>query len=197
MNRYLIFLQKGLGPIFRLFYPMEIIGRENFPQEGSMICPTHSSFLDVGMIVLAFPVGYKVQAMGKESLFHVPVIGWYLKKAGAFPVKRGENDIGAIKKSITALKSGFNMVVFPEGTRVKNPGDEQAKAGCVMIAIRTKSPLVPVYIEHKKRLFRKSRVIVGKPVYPVYTGRNGTAEELQENADQILRQAYALGGITI
>lgn len=162
-----------------------------------MLCPNHSSFLDVPMIVIGFPVGYKVQAMGKESLFKLPIIGWYLKKAGAFPVKRGENDIGAIKKSITALKNGFNMVVFPEGTRVKHPGDEAAKGGCVMIAIRTKSPLVPVYIEHDKRLFRKSRVIFGEPFMPTYSGRNGTAEEIQANADEALRRSYALGGISL
>lgn len=196
MNKYVTFLQKGLGPIFRLFYPMEIIGRENLPETG-MLCPNHSSALDVPMIVIAFPVGYKVQAMGKESLFKLPVIGWYLKKAGAFPVKRGGNDIGAIKKSISALKNGFNMVIFPEGTRVLEPGEGTAKGGGVMVAIRTGVPLVPVYIEHKKRLFRKSRVIFGEPFMPVYTGRNGTAEEIQANADEVLRRSYALGGISI
>lgn len=196
MNQYVTFIQKGLGPLFRLFYPMEIIGRENLP-ETAMLCPNHSSGLDVPMIVIAFPVGYKVQAMGKESLFKIPFIGWYLKKAGAFPVKRGENDINAIKKSIYALKNGFSMVVFPEGTRVDTPGEVEAKGGGVMIAIRTGVPLVPVYIEHKKRLFRKSRVIFGEPFKPVYTGRNGTADEIQANADEALRRAYALGGISI
>ena len=30
---------------------------------------------------------------------------------------------------------------------------------------------------------------------PVYTGRKGTAEEYQANADEIMRRADALGGI--
>ena len=36
--------------------------------------------------------------------------------------------------------------------------------------------------------------IFGKPYQPVYTGRHGTAEEMQKIADDILEAAYALGG---
>ena len=38
------------------------------------------------------------------------------------------------------------------------------------------------------------RIIIGKPYEPVYTGRRGTAEEMQKIADDLLEQAYALGG---
>ena len=40
-----------------------------------------------------------------------------------------------------------------------------------------------------------SDIIIGRPYTPVYTGRKGTAEEYQANADEIMRRAYALGGI--
>ena len=38
------------------------------------------------------------------------------------------------------------------------------------------------------------RLIFGQPYQPVYTGRHGTAEEMQKIADEILADAYALGG---
>ena len=55
-------------------------------------------------------------------------------------------------------------------------------------------PLVPVFIGRDKRLFHRVPIIVGKPYDPVYTGRKGTAEEYQSNAEEIMRRAYALGG---
>ena len=56
-------------------------------------------------------------------------------------------------------------------------------------------PLVPVFIGRDKRLFHRVSIIIGKPYDPVYTGRKGTAEEYQSNAEEIMRRAYALGGI--
>ena len=55
---------------------------------------------------------------------------------GVFPVDRGHSDIGAVKRSIQALKDGFMLMVFPEGTRVrkKNRG-VRPKGGVAMMAI--------------------------------------------------------------
>ena len=35
----------------------------------------------------------------------------------------------------------------------------------------------------------------GEPFEPEYTGRKGTAEEYTANAHEVMRRAYALGGI--
>ena len=197
MNKYFVFFQKYLGPLIRVFMPMEVIGTEHLPKEGGLICPTHSSNWDPVMMILSVPIGYPVQAMAKDSLFKVPVVGWFIRNAGAFPVSRGTSDIAAVKKSITALRGGQNMIIFPEGTRVDTPGDETAKGGVAMIAIRTNAQLVPTYITHKPRLFHKTQVIFGAPYAPTYTGRNGTSGEVQEIADALLKASYALGDITL
>ena len=65
-----------------------------------------------------------------------------------------------------------------------------------MIGIRTGATLIPVFMDGRKRLFHKTRIVIGKPYTPVYTGRHGTAEEMQTIADDLLREAYALGGKT-
>ena len=68
------------------------------------------------------------------------------------------------------------------------------KGGVAMMAIRGGAKLMPIYIGTKKRLFAPVPIIFGKPFAPEYTGRKGTAEEYQANADKVMRQAYALGG---
>ena len=93
------------------------------------------------------------------------------------------------------MRDGWNLLVFPEGTRVKEPGSVDVKGGVGMMAIRSGVPLVPVFIGRDKRLFHRVSIIIGKPYDPVYTGRKGTAEDYQSNAEEIMRRAYALGGI--
>ena len=56
-----------------------------------------------------------------------------------------------------------------------------------------KRRMLPVFIDRKKRLFSKTRIIFGRPYEPVYTGRKGTAEEYQANAEEIMRRVYELG----
>ena len=94
-----------------------------------------------------------------------------------------------------SLKQGWNLLIFPEGTRVKDPGHAEVKGGAAMMAIRSGVDMVPVFIDTRKRPFHRVHIVIGRPYTPVYTGRKGTAEEYQANAGEIMRQAYALGGI--
>ena len=121
------------------------------------------------------------------------MLGWIIKKLGGFPVARGDSDVHAIKTAIQTLKNGENLMLFPEGQRVKCEGEVGAKGGAAMIAIRTGATLVPVYVEQEKKLFRRHRIIFGEPYKPAFTGRRGTSEDVQAIADDLLRRAYDLG----
>ena len=101
-----------------------------------------------------------------------------------------------MKTAIRTIKDGDNLLIFHEGTRVKKEGDRQAKGGVAMIGIRSGAKLVPVFVDGKKRIFKESRIIFGQPYAPTYTGRHGTAEEVQAIADEVLRRSYDLGRTT-
>lgn len=193
MNKFHWIVRAVLRPVLHPFLPLDVRGVENLPREGVMICPNHSSNWDPVFVFIALPRDYDLRTMAKGSLFQIPVLGWIIKKLGGFPVARGDSDIQAIKTAIQTIKSGGNLMLFPEGRRVKKEGEAVAKGGAAMIAIRTGATLVPVYVEHEKRLFRRHRVIFGEPYKPAFTGRRGTSEEVQAIADDLLRRAYALG----
>ena len=147
------------------------------------------------LLVCALACDFPLRIMAKEQLFKIPIIGGFIRRMGAFPVDRGNSDIGAIKNSIKSLREGFSLLIFPEGTRVKKGQKVRPKGGVTMIAIRAGANLLPVFIGTTKRLFHKIPLIIGKPYAPVYTERKGTAEEYQQNADEIMRQVYELGGV--
>ena len=200
LNSFYTFVIVILRAIWKVLYPYEVKGLETLPQERVLLCPNHASNLDPIYVAVALPNNYRLHFMGKEELFRNSILNWAFRKLGAFPVSRGNNDITAVKTAIQVLKDDDNLLIFPEGTTIRNGIGSvdglppHAKSGAAMIGIRTGAKLVPVFVDGAKKPFRKVRIIFGKPYEPVYSGRHGTAEEQQKIADDILAEAYALGG---
>jgi len=200
LNRFFVFIYYVVGFVTNLLHPTSVEGMENLPEHGALLCPNHSSNWDPILVVLKLPINARVHIMAKEELFQNPLLSWVLRKVGAFPVSRGSNDINTVRTAIKAIRDGDNLLIFPEGTVIRNgigyvdglPA--HAKAGVAMIGVRTGAALIPVFVDGEKKPFHRTRIIFGKPYEPVYTGRHGTSEEMQKIADDILAQAYALGG---
>ena len=66
-----------------VFNRIRIYGRENEPEEGSVIlfC-NHQSAFDI--LPLNIAIKRQINFMGKASLFKIPLIGYIVKKYGAF-----------------------------------------------------------------------------------------------------------------
>ncbi len=186
--------------LVNVLFPATVEGLDRLPRNGVLLCPNHSSNWDPILVALRLPVNYRLHIMAKVDLFKNPILAWILRRLGAFPVSRGSSDIQSVKTAMQAIKSGDNLLIFPEGTTIHNgigyvdglPA--HAKAGVAVIGVRTGATLVPVFVDGPKKPFRRTRIIFGEPYTPVYTGRHGTSEEMQKIADDILTAAYALGG---
>ncbi len=199
-NRLFVFIYYVVGLVADILHPVSVEGMERLPQNGVLLCPNHASNWDPILVALKLPKNYRLHIMAKEELFQNPLLGWLLRKVGAFPVSRGNNDINTVRTAMQAIKDGDNLLIFPEGTVVRNGVGyidglpAHAKAGVAMIGVRTGAALVPVFVDGEKKLFHRTRIIFGEPYEPHYTGRRGTSEEMQKIADEVLAAAYALGG---
>ncbi len=199
-NRVFVVIYYVVGFIAGILHPVTVEGMDRLPDSGVLLCPNHASNWDPILVALKLPINYRLHIMAKEELFKNPLLGWLLRKVGAFPVSRGNNDINTIRTAIQSIKDGDNLLVFPEGTTIHDgigytdglPA--HAKAGVAMIGVRTGAKLVPVFVDGEKKLFHRTRIIFGEPYQPHYTGRRGTSDEMQKIADDILAAAYALGG---
>lgn len=200
LNRFFVFVYYVVRFISDILHPVTVEGLDTLPTSGVLLCPNHASNWDPILVALKLPINYRLHIMAKEELFRNPLVGWILRKVGAFPVSRGGTDIQSVKTAMQAIKSGDNLLIFPEGTVIRNGVGyidglpAHAKSGAAMIGVRTGAKIVPVFVDGEKKLFRRTRIIFGKPYEPVYTGRSGTSEEMQNIADEVLTQAYALGG---
>ena len=159
------FLYTLFAPLFRLFYRIKVTGIENIPEGASVVCANHTSMLDPFFVAVAFGKKDPLIFMSKIEIFRWPVVGAIMRGIEAIPVDRGATSVSALRDAINGLKENRKVMIFPEGTRVREGDDPVgAKTGAAMIACRGKAPMLPVFISGKKRLFGKVNVIIGKAV---------------------------------
>ena len=195
MTRFYRIIYAIAAPIIHLLFPCRTVGLEDFPEEGALLCAKHASGGDPLLIALNLPKDARLTVMAKDQLFRIPLLGFFLKKLGIFPVKRGGNDLTAMKTAMKVLSGGNRLLVFPEGTRVEEQGEVEAKGGVTMMATRTGVPMVPVYCGGKHKFFRKTTIAFGKPYVPVIAGRRPTPDENRAIAQEILERIYALSEV--
>lgn len=194
MNKLYAALYPLVWAFMWVFHPWKAVGRENIPEGGALFCGNHTTLGDPVYVVCAAGHRPQFRILAKAELMNVPVLGWLLKKAGIIGIQRGKADVGAVKECMRALKGGEKLLLFPEGTRVKEGEDSQAHTGAALFATRANVPLVPVYIAPRKRLFRKTAVVFGAPYQAQYEGRRPTPEDYQRIADDLLARIRALEG---
>lgn len=156
------FARALLIPIFWLFYNYRVIGRENIPEEGAyIVCANHVTAIDPIFVGLSLPK--KMYFMAKVELFKNFFSRALMNGLGAFPIKRGEADIKSIKTSLKLLSAGKVLGLFPEGTRNKT-SEVVAEPGIAMLAVKSKVPVLPVAIISSYKFFKRTKVVIGKPI---------------------------------
>lgn len=192
-NKMYAVLYPVIWIFMKIFHPWIAVGVENIPDGAALICGNHSTLGDPLYVVCCMGGKRQTHVMAKAEIMKWPVIGFLLKKAGIIGINRGKSDMAAVKECLRVLKNGEKLLMFPEGTRVKDGETSEARTGAAMFATRTGTPLVPVYIPPRKRRFQKTTVVFGQPYHPEFEGRKPSADDYQRIADDLLVRINALG----
>lgn len=198
MNKFYKVAYAILWVLAKILYPWDAVGKENLPETGgAVLCANHTSFLDPIHVLLGSTRKRQIHIMAKAELFKIPVFSWILKGIEIIPVKRGMSDITAVKEGLRVLKNGEPLLIFPEGTRVKEGESADAHPGAIVLAARAGVPVVPIYIEARKKLFKKRRVVFGAPYELQFAGRKPTHDESQRLTEELMNKIWALGESTV
>ena len=155
--------------IVGFIFNYKVLNRNRERDEGGyIVCGNHVSATDAIALCYAFRKN-QIKFMAKKELFKVPVLAPLIKVLGAFPIDRGGNDVGAIKKAVGIVKEGGCLGIFPQGHRYpgEDPRGTKTKNGMALIATKTGADIVPVYIWRKKnrfKLFRRTYIIIGETI---------------------------------
>lgn len=153
---------------------VEVKGAKKVPlKEPVIYVSNHQGSADIMILLAKLPTLFRF--IIKKELFKIPIFGWYLRKAGYLSVERGVGHKAhkLFSRSVEVLRSGENLVVFPEGTRSRSGKLGAFKRGSLLLAFKAGVKVVPVAISgsydiqpHGSLLIRPRpvKLFIGDPV---------------------------------
>ena len=133
--------------------------------ESYVFLSTHQSWMDIPVMLGYLPCQLRIAA--KREVFHIPFLGWHLRRAGHIPVNRGSTaeSIASLRRAARLLGGGVSAFLFPEGTRTRDGSLQPLKKGGFRLAMESGLAVVPVTITGTRRAMpRGSMVLRAGPV---------------------------------
>ncbi len=170
------------------------------PKRGPLILAVnHINSLEVP-ILLAHLQPRRMIGLAKIETWDNKFMGWLFDLWESIPIRRGEADLEAVRRCLSALKSGDILAVAPEGTRSYDGRLLSGRPGIVLIALRSGAPILPVahwggenFSENLRRLKRTDfHIRVGKPFRLDAKGETVNGNLRQEMVDEIMQQIAIL-----
>ncbi len=185
-------IRKAAYLIAKVIFFFRAENMENIPKTGgAMLCANHRSLWDA--VLIAAAVKRPLAFIGKEELFDIKPLGFFLKRLNCYPVKRGGGDIAVVKTAIRILREGEAMLIFPEGERIRKGKKPNPKAGALRIAMMTEVPIIPIGIKGNFKWFHKMEVCAGEPMdTTAYKGNKYAEEDYKKMTWDIMDKIYSL-----
>lgn len=159
---YILFLIAFI-PV-KILFPVKIYGKKNIQKKHMIFAINHRSNSDPFLMYSALKT--KIRFLAKKEVFRSKTRKLFFKNImGLIPIDRKNPDLSSVKEVLGVLKENKTVGIFPEGTR-KNISEDQdfaIKNGTAMFAIKSKTPITPVYITKKHKFFKKTEIVFGKP----------------------------------
>ncbi len=140
----------------KIFFRINVKGIENIPDRnnGYILTANHLSYFDP--FVVAKYVPDLIHFIATEEFFRYPVISNLMKYWECIAIKRNTADRQALRDALIYLHHNKVIGVFPEGGINKSGNIDQYQAGVALLSINSGKPVLPVYIEGTRNLYRPS-----------------------------------------
>jgi 1-acyl-sn-glycerol-3-phosphate acyltransferase len=176
--------------LFDIIAYVEVNGREYVPAEGNFVIATnHLGIVDAPLAFYALDRWDLFVLIG-EKWEQNGFLRWLGKYFNFIYIDRFNPDIKALRKVMSLMDEGKNLVIAPEGTRSRTGALIEGKPGVSYLATRLGQPIIPVGIygtedkvilDNLKHLRRSHIVLNAGPTF--------TLPALpRENRDAVLKQ---------
>ena len=124
------------------------------PGRTYVFAANHQSYFDIPVAFGYLPANFRT--MAKATLFHIPFLGWHLRRCGHMPIARGNPRRAArsLLEAATHVREGTSVFVFPEGGRSPHGPFREFKAGTFLLAIKAGVPVVPVTLNGTRAVLK-------------------------------------------
>ena len=190
------FIKAAFSFMSHLLFPLRVHNNDVIPKQGKLIiCANHLSLMDAFFVMIA--VDRPISFLAKDVYASNFILKPFFKLAHAISINTDKTDVSAIRQCFKVLKSDNVLGIFPEGTRIRKGVTAEGKGGTIMMAHRTKTPILYAKIAPSKgkfKFFRKTDLYFGDIVTVEQLGvTNGKGDEYEVAAKVLMKKIYSLG----
>jgi long-chain acyl-CoA synthetase len=170
-------LDAGQQALYRSFYRAEVTGEAFIPRDRNfLVVANHASHLDMGLVKVALgDQGKKLAALAARDYFFDTRLkrAYFENFTNLIPMERGGSIRRGLRAAVEALRRGYNLLIFPEGTRSRDGSMAPFKPTAGYLALQCEVDSLPVYIQGTHQALppgsavpkrTKLRVIIGQPI---------------------------------
>lgn len=151
-------------------------------ERGLVVVANHPSLLDAMLLVGRLP---RAACIMKASLLGNPLLSAGAQMAGYLP---NDTSFGLIKRAVSDLHGGGQILMFPEGTRTVDGVLRRMRPGYAAIACRASAAVQVVFIETDSPYLGKGWPLWRLPPLPIrFTARLGERFSSAEGVDALHR----------
>ncbi len=169
-----VIIQRIAQILMMIIYRAKYIGRKHILPNGPMIyVSNHQSNYDP-VLISGLIRDRPFSSMARAGLFDFKPFGWVIRLFGTISLKRGKQDIAAMRAALDVLSRGGCILLFPEGARTPDGTIHPFKRGFMVLVKKSKAPIVPIAVEgvhdiypigqKYPRLRGRMMVRAGKPI---------------------------------
>lgn len=142
------------------------------PKSPYLLVANHQGNFDIPIIL-----GYVSSAVGFLSKIEngkLPFVGGWMRLLHCVFIERGNprEAIKAIQIGVDTLNQGYNLVLFPEGTRSPDGGLQPFKSGSLKLASKANVTIVPVIIDGSYQMMQKGSLRIRPATIQVTVGQH-------------------------
>jgi len=153
----------------RCIYRTRIEHVERIPRIGPVILASnHASLADPPLIGGSVPRA--VCFLARDTLFQIPLLGWYIRRLNAVPVNREGGGGAGLKAILDRLQAGSAILLFPEGTRSADGRLKPARSGIGLTVIKSGAPVIPIRLHGTFEAWGRHRRLPGPGRFRVVFG---------------------------
>jgi long-chain acyl-CoA synthetase len=170
-------LDAGQRALYRGFYRAEVTGEAFIPRDRNfLVVANHASHLDMGLVKVALgDQGTKLAALAARDYFFDTSLkrAYFENFTNLIPMDREGSIRRSLRAAVEALRRGYNLLIFPEGTRSRDGSMAPFKPTAGYLALHCRVDALPVYIHGTHEALppgsavprrTRLRVVIGQPV---------------------------------
>jgi 1-acyl-sn-glycerol-3-phosphate acyltransferase len=151
---------------------VRVKGLENVdPNLPRIYMSNHQSYFDIFALFAGLPIDFKY--ILKKELMKIPFFGIAARRGRHISIDRGNprKAFESVQKAAEKIKSGYSVLIFPEGTRSPDGHMQPFKRGGFRLALQSGCDVVPLAISNSHNIASKGSLKVNEGVIGINIGQ--------------------------